>query len=81
MFRKLVIVLGATAVIAGAALAPTAASAGGWKHKHHHHGWHGWHGGISIYTPTYFAGPYCYRVKRVVPTKWGYKVRRVTVCE
>ena len=79
MIRKLVIALGATAIIAGAALAPTAASAGGWKHKHH--GWHGWHGGIGIYTPTYFAGPYCYRVKRLVATPFGYKVRRVTVCE
>jgi hypothetical protein len=76
MTRKLVIALGATAIIAGAALAPTAASAG-WKHKHHHHGWHG---GISMYTPAFF-GPYCYRVKRLVLTPFGYKVRRVTVCE
>jgi len=78
MIRKLVIAFGASAVIAGAALAPTAASAGGWKHKHH--GWHGWDGGIGIYTPAYF-GPYCYRVNRLVLTPFGYKVRRVTVCE
>jgi hypothetical protein len=77
MVRKLVIALGATAIVAGAALAPTTASAG-WKHKHH---WHGFHGGISVYSPAFFAGPYCYRVKRLVLTKWGYKVRRVTVCE
>jgi hypothetical protein len=76
MIRKLVIAVGATAVIAGAAMAPTTASAG-WKHKHHRHGWHG---GISIYTPAYF-GPDCYRVRRVVLTKWGYRVRRITVCE
>jgi hypothetical protein len=78
MYRKLVIALGATAIIAGAALAPTAASAG-WKHKHHHK--HRWHGGISFYTPTNFGGPDCYRVKRLVLTKWGYRVRRITVCE
>ena len=76
MIRKFVIALGATAVIAGAALAPTAASAG-WKHKHNH----GWHGGISIYSPVYFDGPYCYRTKRFVLTKWGYRLRRITVCE
>ncbi len=77
MIRKFVVVLGATAVIAGAALAPTAAAAG-WKHKHNHHGWHG---GISIYTPAYYDGPYCYRTKRFVLTRWGYRLRRITVCE
>ena len=38
MFRKLVLALGATAVIGAAALAPTAASAWGWHHHHHHWG-------------------------------------------
>jgi hypothetical protein len=83
MFRKLVIVLGATAAVAAAALAPTAASAhwhgGGW-----HGGWgHGWHGrgfGFGIYAPTFVAAPDCYLVKRVVATPYGYRVRRVQVC-
>lgn len=79
MIRTFVIALGATAIIAGAALAPTAASAG-WKHKHKH-GWYGLHSGISFYSPTYFGGLDCYRVKRLVLTKWGYRVKRITVCE
>jgi hypothetical protein len=86
MFRKLTLALGAAAVIGAAALAPTAASAGGggW-HSHHgwHHGHHGWHGGFGIgfYGPTYFAAPDCYIVRRVVFTPYGKRVRRVEVCD
>jgi hypothetical protein len=68
MIRKLVLVLGATAVLGVTALAPTSASAWGWKHHHHH-----WHGvGIGLY-PTVVATPDCYLVK-VRPGKY------VTVC-
>lgn len=79
MYRKLAITLGTVAIIAAAGLAPTTASAG-WKHKHHHHH-HGWYGGLGVYSPVFLGGPSCYKVKRLVLTKWGYKWRRVTVCE
>jgi hypothetical protein len=82
MFRKLIIALGATAVLGAAALAPTSASAGGW---HAHHGWHGHHWGhghgFGFYGPTYVSGPDCYVVKRVIATPYGPRVRRVTVCD
>ena len=80
MFRKLTIALGATAVLAAAALAPTAASAA--PHGHHwgHHGWHGGFG-VGFYGPTYVSGPDCYVVRRVINTPYGPRVRRVTVCD
>ena len=79
MVRKIVLALGATAVIAAAALSPTAASAKGWKHKHHH--WQGWHHGYGIRfaAPAYFGD--CYIVRRVVWTKYGKRIRRVQVCD
>lgn len=79
MFRKLTLALGTVAVLGAAALAPTAASAGGWKHKHHWHGHHGWYGG-GFYAPLYAAGGDCYVVRRVVFTPYGKRYRRVTVC-
>jgi len=83
MFRKLVLALGASAVIGAAALSPTAASAGGW-HGHHgwHHGWHHrWHHGfrVGFYTPGYYGD--CYIVRRVVWTPYGKRIRRVEVCD
>lgn len=80
MFRKLTIALGATAVLAAAALSPTSASAFGWHGHHGHHGWHGGYG-IGFYGPTYVAAPDCYVVRRVVETPVGPRVRRVTVCD
>jgi hypothetical protein len=79
MFRKLILAVAATAALGAAALAPTSASAWGW---HGHHGWHGgWHGArVGFYGPAYVAGPDCYRVRRVVDTAYGPRVRRVLVC-
>ena len=81
MFRKLILTVGATVAIAADAVAaaPTAASAApGW----HGHGHHGWNRGfrVGFYAPTYFSGPDCYVVKRVVFTPYGKRWRRVTVC-
>ena len=71
MFRKLILVLGATAVIGAAALSPTAASAHHWHHSH------GWYAGVS---PVYY-GPDCYTVQQVY-WRHGYKhVRYVRVCD
>lgn len=82
MFRKIVLTLATAAVVGGAALSPTTASAWG--------GGHGWHGGwrpAPIYRPYHgprfyaprvaFGG--CY-VQRVVPTPWGPRVRMVNRC-
>ena len=90
MFRKLTIALGTTAVLAVAALTPTVASAaGGWHGGSHgghfgHHRSHGWTRGFGVgvgfYGPTYSAGSDCYRIKRVVYTSYGPRLRRVTVC-
>lgn len=81
MFRKLVLALGATAVIGAAALTPTAASA----HKLHFHGHHGhghghfhkhWH--VPVYAGYSYGG--CYYVKKFVPTPYGLIKKRVLVC-
>jgi hypothetical protein len=81
MFRKLVLALGATTVIAAAALAPTSASAWGWHHNHHNHwGHHGF--GFGIYAPTNVDGGDCYRVKRTFERRDGsIGVRYVLVCD
>ena len=88
MFRKMILALVATAALGAAALAPTAASAGWWPGKHiGHHGWHNKHWGhgygpsfgVSYYNPTFYDGG-CYKVKRVVATPYGLKLRYVTVC-
>lgn len=85
MFRKLTLALAATVAIGVAALSPTTASAGGgggWKGGWHgHHGYHGWHSVKFGFGPVFAAGGYCYTVKRVVPTPYGPRLRRVTVCE
>ncbi len=76
MFRKLMLALGATVALAGAALTPTTASA--W-HSHGHH----WHGHYWGYGPGYYAyagGGDCYVVPKVVYTPWGPRKRYVTVC-
>jgi hypothetical protein len=82
MFRTLTIALAATAALAAAALAPTSASAWGW-HPHHHSWGHGY--GIGIYAPVYATAPVyasdCYFVKRSVMTPYGWRVRRIQVCD
>ncbi len=82
MIRKLTIALAAIAAVGVTALAPTSAEAGpGWKgHGHHKHGHHRWHRGYGFYGPAFLAGGYCYTVRRVVPTRHGPRLRRVTVC-
>ena len=77
MFRKLILALGATALIGAAALSPTAASAHGWHHGHGHKHWHG----VGFY-PTYYGGygGGCFVVKKFVPTPFGIIKKRVLVC-
>jgi hypothetical protein len=78
MFRKLALALGATVVIASAALIPTSASA----HMHGHGHWgHGWGYGVGIYAPTTYIASDCYYVKQLVSTPVGPRVRRVQVCD
>lgn len=74
MIRKLVLALGVAATLGTVALAPTSASAWGWNH--HHHFRH-----FGIYAPIYAEGPECYVVKQPVKTSFGWRMRRVTVCD
>lgn len=85
MIRKLAIVVGATATLAAASLAPTVASAAPGWHGHHGHGhyrhWRGWHGPrLGFYAPVYY-GASCYVVRQRVYTPYGPRIRRVTVCD
>ena len=70
MIRKSLIALAAVATVAGAALAPTSASAWG-KHHHWHGGW-GFGVGIIDVAPTD-----CYLVEKM--NRFG-QVRVVQVC-
>jgi len=76
MFRKLALGLIAAGSLGVAALAPTAASAGGF-HPHHHHWGHGWGYGGGIYLNTGVSN--CYQ-ERLVRTRHGLRVRVVNVC-
>ena len=69
MFRKLILGLGAAAVIGATALIPTSASA------HHWHHWHGYWGG---YYPYYASD--CYTVRQVYWNYSGKHVRYVRYC-
>jgi len=77
MFRKLALGLIAAGSLGAAALAPTAASAGGFHHHHWGHGWGpGWgYGGIYLNTGV----SNCYQ-ERLVRTRHGMRVRVVNVC-
>jgi hypothetical protein len=79
MLRKLALTLVAATSLGAMALAPTAASAGGffWPHHHHHH-----HFGPGF---GFIGGGYgygddgCYQPRRV-PTPFGWRWRTVNVC-
>ena len=81
MIRKSILALTAVAALGAAALAPTSASAWGFKGGgfHHHHGW-GWGGGYGfVAAPTYVTlAPDCYYVKKI--TRSGF-VKVIKVCE
>jgi hypothetical protein len=81
MIRKSILALAAIATLGAAALAPTSASAwgfkGGWGH------YHGWGHGYGFYGPGYgvrYIGvvPSCYYVKKI--NRFG-EVRMIKVCE
>jgi hypothetical protein len=78
MIRKSMLALAAIATLSAAALAPTSASAwgfkgGGWGHHHHLHGGYGFYGARYV-----DVGPDCYYVKRI--TRSGF-VKLIRVCE
>lgn len=81
MIRKSMLALTAIAALGAAALAPTSASAWGFKG---HHGWgHHWGPGFGFYGAGYGVryvdlGPDCYYVKRM--TRSG-TVKLIKVCE
>jgi hypothetical protein len=76
MIRKSMLALAAIATLGAAALAPTSASA--WGFRHHGFGFgHGWGWGHGYYGASYVYAPDCYLVKRI--NRYGY-VRLVRVC-
>ncbi len=76
MIRKLVLALGAVAVLGATALAPTSASAFGKGNHWHNHGL-----GIVIAGPTVVADD-CYLVEKTYRTKSGHlRIRTVQVCD
>lgn len=75
MIRKTAIALAALTALGAAALAPTSASAWGFKHHHHHFGhWGGFGLGFVSVAPAYD----CYLVQKV--TRSGY-VKTIRVCD
>jgi len=81
MLRKVTLGLIAAASLGAAALAPSAASAGGFGFHHHHWGHHGWsHGygfGPSLTINTGYNN--CWQ-QRMVETRRGLRLRTVNVC-
>jgi hypothetical protein len=79
MLRKVTLALVAAASLSVMALAPTAASAGGfWPHHHHHHHWgHGPGFGLGFIGGGGYDG--CYVTRRVM-TPFGFRCRTVNVC-
>jgi hypothetical protein len=77
MIRKTIIAIAAVGTLAAAALAPTSASAWGFKGGWGHHGWG--HGvGIGFWGPGYVDyTPDCYLVKKVYRSG---AVKYVQVC-
>ena len=76
MFRKLTLAAVAAASLGVMALAPTAASAGGFIWHPHHHWGNGFGLGIGFVDGGYSD---CYRT-RMVPTPFVYRLRTVNVC-
>ena len=77
MIRKTLLGLTAIAALGAAALAPTSASA--WGFKHHHHWGHGHGFGLGFYGPGYVSyASDCYLVKKVYRSG---AVRMIRVCE
>src|SRR5882757_6487270 len=80
MLRKLALALVAAASLSAMALAPTAASAGGfiWPTYHPHHHWGPGFGlGIGLYDDGGYSN--CYRT-RMALTPFGYRLRTINVC-
>ena len=78
MIRKSILALAGIAALSAAALAPTSASA--WGFKGGWHGWgHGWGHGMYGYGVRYVdVVPSCYFVKKI--NRYG-QVRMIRVCE
>ena len=79
MLRKVSLALIAAASLGAAALAPSAASAGGFHHGHWGHGWGPGYGlGFGgVYINTGVSD--CYQ-QRMVETRRGPRLRTVNVC-
>lgn len=81
MLRTLAIAAATSIALGAAALAPTSASAHGWRGHHHGGSHHHWRGPRVVYraAPVYAGYNSCWRT-RWVPTPWGPRRRVVNVC-
>ncbi len=80
MFRKMALVLAATAALGTAALAPTSASAWGHGPWGHHWGWGGFGVGVAAgIVGSAIVANTCLQ-RRVIDTVYGPVVRWVNVC-
>lgn len=79
MFRKMALVLAATAALGAAALSPTSASAHHWGH-HGHWGWGGFGVGVAAGLVTGAIVTNACLQKQVVATPYGPAVTWVNVC-
>ena len=77
MIRKSILALTAIAALGTVALAPTSASAWGFKGGWGHHGWGHGYGFGGIYINTGVSD--CYQ-QQMVQTRHGLRLRTVNVC-
>jgi hypothetical protein len=78
MFRKMALVLAATAALGAVALSPTSASA--WGYGHHWGGWGGFGVGVAAgIVGSAIVANTCVQ-RQVVATPYGPVVRWVNVC-
>jgi hypothetical protein len=80
MFRKTILAVATTAVIAVASLTPASA------HEHHGFGWGGFGLGVGLLGATIAASTYadyqsCWRYRTVLTPRGYYKTIPVNVCE
>ena len=82
MIRKSILALTAIAALGTVALAPTSASAWGFKGGFHHHHGFGWGHGFGVgFVGGGYGGGYdgCWQTRRVW-TPFGFRWRTVNVC-
>jgi hypothetical protein len=90
MLRNAIIALLALGVMGAVSSTPASARGGHGGGSFHHGGFHG--GGYGFYAPYGYGYPYgyppyygdagvCYEQRQRVKTRYGWRIRRVSICE